>query len=211
VRILYVSSDLGIPVLGHRGGSIHIRSLVEAFGRAGHSVVLASPLLTKSPWERPARADVPIVHVRPSAVTAAAARSLDAFEVTVGASNTLPGEVLRILYDDDFATALRERCQGSRPDVIYERCAIYGTAGARVAREIGVPVLAVVGEGDREIAGLAAETIEIAQVPELLSPLMAVVPLQLLAYHLALVSGSNPDTMRADEPPHARALASFSP
>ncbi len=82
---------------------------------------------------------------------------------------------------------------------------------ARVAREIGVPVLAVVGEGDREIAGLAAETIEIAQVPELLSPLMAVVPLQLLAYHLALVSGSNPDTMRADEPPHARALASFSP
>ena len=82
---------------------------------------------------------------------------------------------------------------------------------ARVAREVGVPVLAVVGEGDREIAGLAAETIEIAQVPELLSPLMAVVPLQLLAYHLALASGSNPDTMRADEPPYARALASFSP
>jgi len=141
VRILYVSSDLGIPVLGHRGGSIHIRSLVEAFGRAGHSVVLASPLLTKSPWERPARFDVPIVHVRPSAVTAAAARSLDAFEVTVGAPNNLPGEVLRIMYDDDFATALRECCQGSRPDVIYERCAIYGTAGARVAREFGVPFL----------------------------------------------------------------------
>jgi glucosamine--fructose-6-phosphate aminotransferase (isomerizing) len=82
---------------------------------------------------------------------------------------------------------------------------------ARVAREVGVPVLAVVGEDDREIAALAAETIEIAQVPELLSPLVAVVPLQLLAYHLALASGSNPDTMRADEPPHARALESFSP
>ena len=82
---------------------------------------------------------------------------------------------------------------------------------ARVAREVGAPVLAVVGEGDREIAALAVETIELAEVPELLSPLLAVVPLQLLAYHLALVSGANPDTMRADEPSHARALDSFSP
>ncbi len=82
---------------------------------------------------------------------------------------------------------------------------------ARVAREVGAPVLAVVGEGDREIAALATETIEIAEVPELLSPLLAVVPLQLLAYHLAVTSGANPDTMRADEPPYARALASFSP
>src|SRR5207237_8376502 len=54
---------------------------------------------------------------------------------------------------------------------------------ARVAREVGAPVLAIVVEGDREIAALAAETIEIAEVPELLSPLLAVVPLQLLAYH----------------------------
>jgi glucosamine--fructose-6-phosphate aminotransferase (isomerizing) len=82
---------------------------------------------------------------------------------------------------------------------------------ARVAREVGASVLAVVGEGDREVAALADETIEIAEVPELLSPLLAVVPLQLLAYHLALVSGSNPDMMRADEPPYARALDSFSP
>jgi glucosamine--fructose-6-phosphate aminotransferase (isomerizing) len=82
---------------------------------------------------------------------------------------------------------------------------------ARVAGAVGAPVLAVVGEGDREIAALAAETIELAEVPELLSPLLAVVPLQLLAYHLAVAAGSNPDTMRAEEPPYARALASFSP
>ena len=82
---------------------------------------------------------------------------------------------------------------------------------ARVAREVGAPVLAVLGEGDREIGALAAETIELGAVPELLSPILAVVPLQLLAYHLALDSGANPDTMRAHEPPYARALDSFSP
>ena len=81
---------------------------------------------------------------------------------------------------------------------------------ARAAREVGTPVLAVIEEGDRELAALAAETIEIAAVPELLTPILAVVPLQLLTYHLALEAGTNPDTMRAHEPPHARAGAAFS-
>jgi glutamine---fructose-6-phosphate transaminase (isomerizing) len=86
-----------------------------------------------------------------------------------------------------------------------------GVDVARVARAVGTPVLAIVEEGDRELAALAAETIEIAAVPELLSPILAVVPLQLLAYHLALEAGANPDTMRANEPAHARALDTFAP
>src|SRR5947207_3046262 len=56
-------------------------------------------------------------------------------------------------------------------------------------------------------AALAAETIAIPPVNELLSPILTVVPLQLLTYHLALIRGVNPDTMRADEPAHGRALA----
>lgn len=82
---------------------------------------------------------------------------------------------------------------------------------ARAARAVGTPVLAIVEEGDREIAPLAAETIELAAVPELLTPILAVVPLQLLSYHIALESGANPDTMRAHEPAYARALEAFVP
>lgn len=82
---------------------------------------------------------------------------------------------------------------------------------ARAAGAVGTPVLALVEEGDRELARLAAETIELASVPELLTPLLAVVPLQLLTYHLALESGTNPDTMRGHEPAHARALDTFVP
>ena len=70
---------------------------------------------------------------------------------------------------------------------------------ARVAREAGAPLLAIVGEGDRELGALAAETIEIAEVPELASPILAVVPLQLFAYHLAAEAGTNPDTVRPHE------------
>src|SRR3989442_11417238 len=39
-RIAYLCPDLGIPVLGRKGASAHVRGLVAAFGRAGHSVAL---------------------------------------------------------------------------------------------------------------------------------------------------------------------------
>jgi glutamine---fructose-6-phosphate transaminase (isomerizing) len=82
---------------------------------------------------------------------------------------------------------------------------------ARVAAEIGASVVAIVAEDDREIAPLAAETIALPAVPELLSPILAVVPLQLLTYHLAVKAGANPDTLRVEQAAHGRARAAVSP
>jgi glycosyltransferase involved in cell wall biosynthesis len=140
MRILYVCSDLGIPVLGSRGGSIHVRSLIDAFTRARHSVILASPVLTKSSWETPARIDVPVIHLPPSALTDSAPRSVDAFAATVGAVSPLADELRRILYNGDLADALRRRFRDAPPDIVYERCASYGIAGAVVADALGVPL-----------------------------------------------------------------------
>jgi glucosamine--fructose-6-phosphate aminotransferase (isomerizing) len=92
------------------------------------------------------------------------------------------------------------------PGPSYERC----LAVARAAKEVEAPVVALVREDDREIAALAAETIAIPEVVELLSPILTVVPLQLFTYHLALRRGVNPDTMRADQPAHGRARARIS-
>jgi glutamine---fructose-6-phosphate transaminase (isomerizing) len=78
---------------------------------------------------------------------------------------------------------------------------------ARVVAGVGAALVALVAEDDREIAQLAAETIALPAVAELLSPILAIVPLQLLTYHLAVKAGANPDTMRADQPPYARARA----
>lgn len=89
------------------------------------------------------------------------------------------------------------------PGPAYER----SLDAARVAHEIGTPVLALVGEGDRALAGLAAETIEIPEVDERLAPILTIVPLQLLAYHWAVLRGANPDALRAEEPAYARAHA----
>ena len=82
---------------------------------------------------------------------------------------------------------------------------------ARVASAIGAAVVALVAEDDREIGALAAETIALPEVPELLSPIAAIVPLQLLTYHLAVQTGANPDTVRAEQPAHGRARAAVAP
>jgi glucosamine--fructose-6-phosphate aminotransferase (isomerizing) len=80
---------------------------------------------------------------------------------------------------------------------------------ARVTAAVGASLLALVAEDDTQIAPLAAETIALPPVPELLSPIVAVVPLQLLTYHLALRAGANPDTLRAEQPGHGRARAAL--
>lgn len=57
-------------------------------------------------------------------------------------------------------------------------------------------VVAVVTEGDQIIKKLADYTIEIPDTEEPLTPLLSVVPLQLLAYHIALLRGCNVDQPR---------------
>jgi len=60
----------------------------------------------------------------------------------------------------------------------------------------GGEVLAVVTEGDRELAGLADQAVEIPETPELLEPIVATVPLQLFAYYVAVRRGCDVDQPR---------------
>lgn len=57
-------------------------------------------------------------------------------------------------------------------------------------------VIAVVNEGDTEVRKLAEFVIEIPATNEVLQPLLSVVPLQLLAYHIAVLRGCNVDQPR---------------
>lgn len=57
-------------------------------------------------------------------------------------------------------------------------------------------IAAVVTSGDTEVKAMADYCIEIPEVDELLVPLIAVVPLQLLSYHIAVMRGCNVDQPR---------------
>ena len=57
-------------------------------------------------------------------------------------------------------------------------------------------VIAVVSNGDSEIARMADHVIEIEDTMEVFSPLLTTIPLQLLSYHIAVMRGCNVDQPR---------------
>ena len=57
-------------------------------------------------------------------------------------------------------------------------------------------IIAVVTRGDKSVKALADHVIEIPEVIESLTPILASVPLQLLAYHIAVMRGCNVDQPR---------------
>ncbi len=57
-------------------------------------------------------------------------------------------------------------------------------------------VISVITEGDKLMKELSDFTIYIPQVEEFLTPILAIVPLQLLAYHTAVLRGCDPDKPR---------------
>lgn len=60
----------------------------------------------------------------------------------------------------------------------------------------GGSVIAVVTKGDTTISEIADHIIEIPDVPECISPVIVSIPLQLLAYHIAVKKGCNVDMPR---------------
>ncbi len=60
----------------------------------------------------------------------------------------------------------------------------------------GGSVIAIVTRGDTTIPKIADHVLEIPPVPEALSPIIAAIPLQLLAYHIAIMKGCNVDMPR---------------
>ncbi|KAA2241946.1 glutamine--fructose-6-phosphate transaminase (isomerizing) [Chitinophaga agrisoli] len=57
-------------------------------------------------------------------------------------------------------------------------------------------VIAIVTEGDQIIPGMADDVIEVPEADELVAPMISVIPLQLLAYHIGVLKGYDVDKPR---------------
>ena len=77
-------------------------------------------------------------------------------------------------------------------DTVYDKV----MANLQEIKARGGPVIAVVGEGDAEAADLADDVIEVPAAEEFLQPIVSVIPLQLLAYHIAVARGCDVDKPR---------------
>ena len=77
-------------------------------------------------------------------------------------------------------------------DAVYQKV----VSNLEEVRTRGARVLAVVTEGDTALARLAHHHVEVPETLDLLTPILSVLPLQLLAYYVAVRRGCNVDQPR---------------
>ncbi len=82
--------------------------------------------------------------------------------------------------------------------VVAPHDAVYGKVVSNIeeVRTRGGRVIAVVTEGNTELEGTADHLITIPETIDMLTPVLATIPLQLLSYHIAVMRGCNVDQPR---------------
>jgi glucosamine--fructose-6-phosphate aminotransferase (isomerizing) len=78
------------------------------------------------------------------------------------------------------------------PGFVYDKV----LANIEEVKARGGPVIAVVQEGDKRVAELADDVIAVPKVDEFIQPLVSIIPLQLLSYHIALLRDCDVDKPR---------------
>lgn len=140
MRILYLNFDRGVPVLGDKGASVHVRAMTSALVRLGHEVTMLCSRLGGT--NAPPRAR--LIELAPPAINAKGLETeaflsdlvnVDLADPTVAREigalahdRALPARALSILDDMNWF-----------PDIVYERHALFHTAGATIAEALGVP------------------------------------------------------------------------
>jgi glucosamine--fructose-6-phosphate aminotransferase (isomerizing) len=98
------------------------------------------------------------------------------------------------LIDEHLPVVIIATCDRNDPGSVlrYEK----NVANIHGFRQQKSRVIAIATEGDAAIESLADHTIFVPQAPELVSPILEIVPLQLFAYHMAVRKGLDVDRPR---------------
>jgi len=117
MRVLYLSCDQGVPVLGHKGASVHVRELASALSHLRVDVAIASPRTEPAGDTLDAPVEVlPLPGIRPKT-------SVEEFRAAL----------------ETQRSAVLEAARSFAADAIYERYALCGDAGIKAAAVLGIP------------------------------------------------------------------------
>jgi len=139
MKVAYLNADRGIPVLGEKGASVHVRAFTTALAALGHDVALVCSRAGSGNPPPPVR----MLELPPAADDAAfvaTCRRLGVDEVTAPADLVLRGELARLVNDQTLAAraAAALAAEGFAPDLLYERQALFHSAGVELAAAAGV-------------------------------------------------------------------------
>ncbi len=141
MKILYLNLDRGIPVLGDKGASVHVRSFITAADALGHEILLACATVGEGNPRPPGH----LLHIggkpspaRLTAECAAAKLPLAALDDQVTSR-----ELARLAYDHAAPEKIYEALAALNfvPDLVYERHALFHCSGVAIAAHYKVPRL----------------------------------------------------------------------
>jgi len=118
VRICYLCADHGIPILGRKGCSTHVRETCRSLREAGHEIFIVTPRRGSDVQEY---SDQLIIEVPPPR------------------SRFVGSDLRQWLYNFRMTKELTRILNERHPDVLYERYSLYSTAGMHIARRFGLP------------------------------------------------------------------------
>jgi glycosyltransferase involved in cell wall biosynthesis len=121
MRMLYVCLDRGVPIGGAKGASVHVAELLRALDAEGHTTAVLARAFEQVEDER-------------TSFLAPASLGL----------RWIPGRILRrdlreLVASRRFRDALREAIRDFRPDVVYERYALFRDEALAEAKRAGIP------------------------------------------------------------------------
>lgn len=140
MNIAYLCADRGIPVLGDKGASVHVREFVSALAQLGHEVTL---LCAKQGTGNPCP-PVRLIELPPD--ESADEMAMEAAKIGIGSDavdKTLQHELGKLAGDRKLTTRVLSALHqaGVQPDFLYERYALFHRAGGRVASTLNIPYI----------------------------------------------------------------------
>jgi glycosyltransferase involved in cell wall biosynthesis len=125
MRVAYVCADLGIPVFGTKGASIHVQEVIRAFLAQGYRVVLYAAKLGGSP-----PADLKDLEVHSGYLQLLGETQASN---TVAAREVQAQQVAEMIMADLIADG--------QFDLVYERYSLWSRVGCEFAEQRGVPCI----------------------------------------------------------------------
>jgi len=132
MRVLYLSADPGVPILGHKGASVHVRELASAMAAAGARVTVVSPQIGAG--SDVLQAPIDLISIEP------------VLPREHGDERSLLVAVAR------QAAQIRAIAQRLDAEAIYERFSLFSDGGVNAAQALEIPHVLEVNAPLREEA-----------------------------------------------------------
>lgn len=166
MKIAYVCADPGVPILGNKGASVHVREFTDALVELGHQVQIyaASGTAKADASIDPNRTRAALTVLPPSENTRSTARIFASSLARLDSQHEHPhlfSEVQHAVADPEFINNALPSLRDFTPDLLIARHALFSTAGLTLARSLRCPCVLEVNapliEERRRFWGLTLE------------------------------------------------------